>query len=62
MVGREMKERFPRGHRQPGEVMFEVSDLQAVDPNETSRKVLNGVSFNLRRGEILGIAENTVWS
>jgi D-xylose transport system ATP-binding protein len=56
MVGREMKERFPRGNRRPGEVMFEVADLQAVDPNETSRKVLDGVSFNLRRGEILGIA------
>ncbi|MBP8293758.1 MAG: ATP-binding cassette domain-containing protein, partial [Caldilineaceae bacterium] len=56
MVGREMKERFPRGNRRPGEVMFEVTDLQAVDPNETSRKVLEGVTFNLRRGEILGIA------
>ena len=56
MVGREMKERFPRGHRQPGEVIFEVTDLHALDPNETSRKVLNGVSLDLRRGEILGIA------
>ena len=56
MVGREMKERFPRGNRRPGEVMFEVTDLQAVDPNETSRKVLEGVTFDLRRGEILGIA------
>jgi D-xylose transport system ATP-binding protein len=56
MVGREMKERFPHGHRKPGAVMFEVTGLQAVDPNETSRKVLDGVSFNLRRGEILGIA------
>jgi D-xylose transport system ATP-binding protein len=56
MVGREMKERFPRGNRHPGEVIFEVNDLHAVDPNETSHKVLNGVSFNLRRGEILGIA------
>ena len=56
MVGREMKERFPKGNRKPGEVMFEVQDLRAVDPDETSRKVLNGVTFNLRRGEILGIA------
>ena len=56
MVGREMKERFPHGNRRPGEVMFEVTDLQAVDPNETSRKVLDGVNFTLRRGEILGIA------
>jgi D-xylose transport system ATP-binding protein len=56
MVGREMKERFPRGHRTPGEIIFEVTDLQAVDPDETSHKVLNGVTFDLRRGEILGIA------
>jgi D-xylose transport system ATP-binding protein len=56
MVGREMKERFPHGNRHPGEVIFEVNDLQALDPNETSRKVLDGVSFDLRRGEILGIA------
>lgn len=56
MVGREMKERFPKGNRHPGEVIFEVEGLEAVDPNETSRKVLKGVSFNVRRGEILGIA------
>jgi len=56
MVGREMKERFPKGNRKPGEVVFEVEGLQALDPNEASRKVLNGVSFNVRRGEILGIA------
>src|ERR1041384_7814857 len=56
MVGREMKERFPKGHRTPGEVVFEVDDLQAVDPNEAKRNVLKGVSFNVRSGEILGIA------
>jgi len=56
MVGREMKERFPKSNRKPGEVVFEVDNLQALDPNESSRKVLNGVSFNVRRGEILGIA------
>lgn len=56
MVGREIKERFPRGKRTPGEVVFEVEDLHAVDPNEARRKVLNGVSFNVRSGEILGIA------
>lgn len=56
MVGREMKERFPKGNRQPGDVIFKVENLQAVDPNEPSRKVLSGVSFDLKRGEILGIA------
>ncbi len=56
MVGREMKERFPQGNRQPGEVIFKVENLVASDPNEPSRKILNGVSFDLRKGEILGIA------
>lgn len=56
MVGREMKERFPQGKRNPAEVIFEVEGLEALDPNDTTRKVLDGVSFNVRRGEILGIA------
>ena len=56
MVGREMTERFPLGNRQPGEVIFEVKDLRATDPNNSSKEVLKGVSLDLRRGEILGIA------
>ena len=55
MVGREMKERFPKGNRKPGEVLFEVNDLRAEDPDK-GREVLKGVSFDLRKGEILGIA------
>ncbi len=55
MVGREMKERFPKGNRHPGEVIFEVEDLHAQDPNG-DKEVVKGVSFNLRKGEILGIA------
>ena len=56
MVGREMKERFPKGNRHPGEVVLDVKDLHAVDPNNPSREILKGVSFQLRKGEILGIA------
>jgi D-xylose transport system ATP-binding protein len=56
MVGREMKERFPKSNRQPGEMLFKVENLQATDPNEPGRKVLSGVNFELKRGEILGIA------
>jgi D-xylose transport system ATP-binding protein len=56
MVGREMKERFPKSNRHPGEVVFEVEGLEAVDPNNPRRKVLDGVTFNVRKGEILGIA------
>ena len=56
MVGREMKERFPKGNRKPGEVILEVEDLHALDPEDASYEILKGVTFNLRRGEILGIA------
>ena len=56
MVGREMKERFPKGNRHPGEVIFTVKDLEAVDPNNSARKVLDGVTFDVRKGEIFGIA------
>jgi D-xylose transport system ATP-binding protein len=55
MVGREMKERFPAGNRKPGEVIFEVDDLHAVDIDK-DREVLKGVTFDVRKGEILGIA------
>jgi D-xylose transport system ATP-binding protein len=56
MVGREMKERFPKGSRKPGEVFLQVKDLHAVDPANPSKQVIKGVSFELRKGEILGIA------
>jgi D-xylose transport system ATP-binding protein len=56
MVGREMKERFPKGHRKPGEVILEVEDLHALDPEDPAYETLKGVTFNLRCGEILGIA------
>jgi len=56
MVGREIKERFPKGNRKPGDVILEVEGLEATNPNVPDRKVLDGVSFNVRKGEILGIA------
>jgi D-xylose transport system ATP-binding protein len=55
MVGREMTERFPKGDHHPGEVIFEVEDLHAQDP-DVDREIIKGVSFQLRQGEILGIA------
>lgn len=56
MVGREMKERFPKGNRHPGEVILEVDDMHAQDPHDSDREVIKGATFNLRKGEILGIA------
>ena len=56
MVGREMKERFPKGERRPGEVFLKVEGLCAVDPLNPAKELVKGVNFELRKGEILGIA------
>jgi D-xylose transport system ATP-binding protein len=37
-------------------VFFQVSGLRARDPRNPAREVLKGVDFDLRKGEILGIA------
>jgi len=56
MVGREIRERFPKGNRKPGKEILKVENLHAVHPNEASKEVIKGVSFNLKEGEIFGIA------
>ena len=56
MVGREMKERFPKGKRKSGKEILKVENLHAVHPNENNKEVIKGVSFNLKEGEIFGIA------
>ncbi len=56
MVGREIKERFPKRKRKPGKEILRVENLHAVHPNETSKEIIKGVDLNLREGEILGIA------
>ncbi|MDK2980598.1 MAG: D-xylose transport system ATP-binding protein [Chloroflexota bacterium] len=56
MVGRKMRERFPKGKRKPGKKIFEVRGLRALDPEDSSHEVVRDVTFDLREGEILGIA------
>ena len=51
MVGRELTQRFPERHHEPQEVILKVSNLTAK--NQPS---IQDVSFELRKGEILGIA------
>lgn len=50
MVGRELTTRFPPKNNNIGEVILEVKDLSSTYSN------LNNVSFNLHKGEILGVA------
>ncbi len=49
MVGREVKTEYPRSGIEPGPVVLEARDIKR-------KNVLKGISFTLRRGEILGIA------
>lgn len=56
MVGHEITQRFPRVDHMPGETVLEVKDWTVYDPDVPTRKVIDGVSFSVRKGEILGIA------
>ena len=49
MVGRELKEKFPKIHLEPGEERLRVENIHAG-------KQVRGVSLSARGGEILGIA------
>jgi ribose transport system ATP-binding protein len=49
MVGRDLKDKFPKVKSEPREEMLRVEQL-------TRKGELHGVSFNVRRGEIVGIA------
>ncbi|MCI6272892.1 MAG: sugar ABC transporter ATP-binding protein [Erysipelotrichaceae bacterium] len=50
MVGRELTNRFPKRENTPKEVVLEVNNFTSID-----EKSFKDVSFNLRKGEILGI-------
>lgn len=50
MVGRELTNQFPPKTNKPQEVVLEVENLSA------EYNILNGVSFQARKGEILGLA------
>jgi len=51
MVGRELTNLYPKRENVPGDVVFEVEDFTSINP-----KSFRHVSFNLRKGEILGVA------
>jgi putative multiple sugar transport system ATP-binding protein len=56
MVGRAMADRYPPRHPQIGEVIFEVRDWRVHHPEHAEREFIKGVSLDVRRGEIVGIA------
>lgn len=56
MVGREIADRFPKRESHIGEVCLKVENWNAYHPLYSERKVVDNVSFNLRKGEVLGIS------
>lgn len=56
MVGREIKNLFPREEHPIGDVIFEARNVTCYDINNPNRKRVDNVSFQLRKGEILGVA------
>ena len=56
MVGREMVDRFPKRVPDIGEKALEIENWTVFHPLYTERKVVDNVSINVRRGEVVGIA------
>jgi putative multiple sugar transport system ATP-binding protein len=56
MVGRAIDDIYPKRPRKPaGEKVLEVKDWNAFDP-AVGRTILKNVSFNVRRGEVIGLS------
>ena len=56
MVAREMTDRFPkRKDVKIGDMMMEVKNWTVYHPEFTERKVVDDVSINVRKGEVVGI-------
>ncbi len=53
MVGRELGDFYPRRRGSVGDVMLDVRDLSVADT--TGAPVLEGISFSVRAGEVLGV-------
>jgi ABC-type uncharacterized transport system ATPase subunit len=54
MVGREVLLRVEKGPASPGEKLLQVEDLEVLD--DRGLEAVRGVSFDVRAGEIVGIA------
>ena len=56
MVGREVGDIFPARAHEFGETVLEVKNLNAFDFDNPNKKLVDNVSFSVRKGEVLGIA------
>ncbi|UOM36863.1 multiple monosaccharide ABC transporter ATP-binding protein [Acuticoccus sp. I52.16.1] len=57
MVGRSLEDRYPpRGTHTVGDTVLEVKNWTVHHPLHAERRVVDDVSFHVRRGEVVGIA------
>ena len=56
MVGREVTDIFPETKHGLGEVVLKAENVEVYSADESDKKIVDGVSFFVRAGEVLGIA------
>ncbi|MEV8466986.1 multiple monosaccharide ABC transporter ATP-binding protein [Fluviibacterium sp. DFM31] len=56
MVGRDMAHRYPERERRAGELLMEVSNWNVWHPEHSERQVIRDATYNVRAGEVVGIA------
>jgi putative multiple sugar transport system ATP-binding protein len=56
MVGRDLEHRYPERTPQIGAEVLRVEDWTVHHPTQAERIVVDGASFNVRKGEVVGIA------
>jgi putative multiple sugar transport system ATP-binding protein len=56
MVGRRLTDLYPKRVSKIGEIAYTVKDWNVFDPLIADKKVIHNISFNVRKGEILGFA------
>jgi putative multiple sugar transport system ATP-binding protein len=56
MVGRDMAHRYPDRERRAGEVLMQVKNWNVWHPEHAERQVIRDANFEVRAGEVVGIA------
>jgi len=56
MVGREVGDIFPTTAHELGETALEVKNLTVFDTDNQDKKLVDNVSFSVRKGEVLGVS------
>ncbi len=56
MVGRELTDRYPPRHAKVLDTIFEVKNWNVFHPLHAERQMIKNVSFEVKKGEVVGIA------